>query len=469
MKLVPIEMQYKEGVKNKDAKDYADSIGRLPYILINGVTIENPDVEYFKLFNDRYLPEIEMTFKDPTNKIFDAQYPLDQQLLSIFIKANSDLLQPIRMDFYIIKFDAIKSDGGDSEDKTYELKAQLNVPFYIQNTSNKGNSYDVLQKIASQIDLGFASNIEKTNDEMTWINCGIDFIREQVPEIVKRSYIDDNTFTWAYVDFYYNLNYIDIEKQIQETTKDSSTLSGTEKLDGKQSLLPLILSNHPDKNSTNLYIDKYNLVNNSTEVNFNLGYQPYIYYYDTTSKNLSSVKLDPISSKGDKNNLIVMKGQPQDNNYNLNQHKNYFLGKVDESNSHINYLYSEKLNEHNMEFFQKIRMSINLPNVNFQLYRFQPVNIEIYKLRELDSNENPVTKKDVETAKNTDKYKLNERLSGDWVIIGINYTYMKPKPKRGKDKPPGKMIQEVIVAKRELTAIGERDSAGTHDSWSNGS
>jgi hypothetical protein len=446
-------MNYKEGVKDKDVLDYSSSIGKLPYIVINGVTIESKDITHFKLYNDKFLPQIEMTFKDPTNKIFDSQYPLDQQLISILISSNSDLLMPIRMDFYITNFDSVKSKGGETEENTYVLIGELNVPYYIMNSSNKGSSYDVLKTLAKQVELGFASNIEKTNDEMTWINCGIDIIREQIPEIIKRSYISDNTFTWAYVDFYYNLNYVDIEKQLKQSTKGEKTMDGTEKLSGEQKTLPLILSNHPDKNSTNLYIDKYNLLNHSTNVNFELGYEPYIYYYDILDKNLTTVKLDPISTKGNKNNLIVMKGQPKNENYALNQRKNYFLGKTDNDNAHKNYLYAEKLNEHNLEFLQKIRMSVILKNINFQLYRFQQIKIEIYKLRELDARENPITPEQIETAsKNQDKYKLNERLSGDWIIIGINFAYSK------KGKTPGKMVQEIIVSKRELTALGDRDS-----------
>ena len=456
--LISLQIKYKDGVKDKDAKDYSDSIGKLPFIVINGVTIENTDVIYFRLYNDRFLPMIEITFRDPTNRIFDSKYPLDQQIVSILIRSNSDILKSIRMDFYITQFDAVKNKPGDVEDKVYELLGELNVPYYIKNSRSKGTSYEVLKKIAAQTDLGFASNItDKTDDEMTWINCGIDYVREQIPEIVKKSYINDNTFTWAYVDFFYNLNYVDIEKQLMETTKNSQSMAGTEALTGEQVMLPLILSNHADKNNTNLYIDKYNLVNNSTDVNFTLGYQPYIYYYNTKDKNLSIVKLDTISTKGDKNNLIVLKGQPNDNNYNINQRKNYFMGKVDTNNVHKNYLYADKLNEHNLEFLQKIRMNIILKNINFQLYRFQPVRIEIYKLRELDSNLNPMTPSDIESAKNQDKYKLNERLSGDWLIIGINFTYI------NKGNNPGKMVQEIIVAKRELTALGERDSKGTEN------
>lgn len=442
-KLVPLKFDYKEGVKDKDAKSYAEDIGKMPYIVMNGVTIESKDITYFKLHNDRYLPEIEMTFSDPTNKIFDSKYPLDQQKISLLIKANETLLMPIRMDFWITEFGSAKSKGGDSDSKVYDLVAKLDVPLIIKNSSFKGTSYEVLKKIAEQTEMGFASNIENdTNDSMTWINCGIDYVREQIPEIVKRSYISDNTFLWAYVDFWYNLNYIDIEKQLSLSTKDDKGLPGCERLSGEQKTIPLILSNHPNYNQTNQYIDKFNLLNNSTDVNFKLGYNPHIYYYMTKEKNVSNVLLDTISTKGDKSDKIVMKGQPTDNNYGLDQQKNYFIGKNDTDNSHKNYLYAEQLNLHNIDFLQKIRMVIVLGTINFGLYRFQPVNIQLYKTKELDDNPNPVTVDDVKTSKDVDKYKLNERLSGDWLIIGINYSFTNG----------GSLTQEITVIRRELSA-----------------
>ena len=444
-KLVTLEMSYKKGVKDEDADVYAQGIGKLPYIVLNGVTIEAKDVSYFKLHNDRYLPELEMTFTDPTNKLFDAQYPLDQQIISILIKSNESLLMPIRMDFWVKEFTSVKSKGGDSENKQYDLTAGLDVPFIIKNDSYKGTSYDVLKKLADQADLGFASNIDSTNDNMTWINCGIDVIREQAQEIVRRAYIDDNTFLWSYVDFWYNLNFVDIEKQLNLSTKEDMGLSGSEQLTGDKKTIPLLLTNHPDYNQTSQYFDKFNLNNASTEVNHRLGYKPHIYYYMVKEKNITNIILDPISTQGDKGDKIVLKGQPQDNNYNLNQEKNYFLGKNDTDNSHSNYLYAEQLNYHNLEYLQKLSMNIVLNKINFQLYRFQLIHIEFYKLKELDSSPNAITTSDIATGKNADKYKLNERLSGDWLIIGINYTYVK---KGGAYN----LIQEISVVRKELSA-----------------
>jgi hypothetical protein len=444
-KLVPIEFSYKEGVKDPDAAVYAEGIGKLPLIIINGVQIETKDVSYFKLHNDKFMPEIEMIFSDPTNRIFDSRYPLDSQILSIMMKSNETLLMPIRMDLWIGKFISVKNKAGDSDYKQYELTANLDVPIIIKFASYKGTSYNVLKKIANMAEMGFASNIENTDDNMTWINSGIDHTREFIPEIVKHSYINDNTFLWAYVDFWYNLNYIDVEKQLNLSTNEDKSLSGNEAITGEKYTIPLILSNHPDYNMTNQYIDKFNLINESTNINREIGYKSHIYFYDIKEKEISNVLLDTISTKGDKNDKIVLKGQPDDNQYAIDQRKNYFLGKNNIDNAHKNYLYAEKLNEHNLKFLQKVRMNIVLSKLNFQLYRFQSVNIQLYKLKELDSDPNPVTMADVEQSKNMDKYKLNERLSGDWIILGINYTYVR---KGDNDK----LIQEITVARRELSA-----------------
>jgi len=442
--LKKLEFPYKETVKDKSAASYADDIGKLPYIVLNGVTIETKDVSSFTLYNDRYLPEVEMTFIDPTNKLWDSSYPLDQQILSIMIKSNEELLMPIRMDFFVNNFTSVKSKSGDSDLKEYELLAKLDVPYFIKNNSFKGNSYDVLKKIAKETELGFASNIETTNDEMTWLNSGIDYVREMIPDIVKHSYINDSTFLWAYIDFWYNLNYVDIEKQMNVSTVDDKALTGNSKISGSEDVIPLKLSNHPDNSSTDQYFDKFNLVNDSTEVNYDLGYNPHIYWYQLKEKNINNVLLDTISDKGNSSDKIVMKGQPDNNNYSNNQQKNYFLGEIDIDNVHKNYLYSEKSNEHNLEFLQKIRMKVILKKANFQLYRFQMINLLIYKLQELDSSPNVVTKNDIEKGKDQDKYKLNERLSGDWLIIGINYTYTK--------KSGEQFLQEITLVKRELSA-----------------
>lgn len=449
-KLKTLEFSYRNDVDDKDVSIYSSSIGKFPYVVINGVTVQSDDMNYLKLYNNNFLPGIEISFRDPTNKLHDSNYPLDQQIVSILIDSNSDLLMPIRMDFYIISFNSIKNVS-QNESNTYLLVGVLDVKRIIKNYSINGTSYESLKKLSQILDLGFASNIDNTNDKMIWVNTGVDFATDYIKDIVKHSYMNDNTFLWAYVDFYYNLNYVDVEKQMKEDISNSQVTANSQFVTGEQKTLPLILSNHPDKNATNLYIDKYNLVNESYTVNYKQGYNPLIIYYDINNRNIGNYHIDPMSTKGDKGDQIVMKGQPEDDNYLKDQEKNYYIGKIDSDNMHTNYIYAEMLNEHNLNYLQKIRMSVILTNPNYQLYRFQKVKIEIYKLMELDDKLISVPKSDIMDSVNVDRYKLNERLSGEWLITGINFTF-----KMGNKR---NFVQELVVAKRELSA-----TAGLTDS-----
>jgi hypothetical protein len=262
------------------------------------------------------------------------------------------------------------------------------------------------------------------------------------------SYKDDSGFMWSFIDFYYNLNYIDAEIELKEdTSKNTTTLVDSGQ---GEKIVPLILTNHPDYNMTNMYINTYNLENASTEVNLNIGYKYNVRYYDMLSETVKTQMLESISDSGIDNNLIVMKGQPFDYKdiYENAQNDNWY-GKQDTDNVHENYIKSVVQNHNNLEFLQKIKMRISLKNLNFTIYRFQPIKVEIYEMsdvmRETDLSQTNVYNKETDLKK-VDSNKINHRLSGDWLITGINYTFSQTNG----------IVQEVTLIKRELTAFYEK-------------
>ena len=88
-------------------------------------------------------------------------------------------------------------------------------------------------------------------------------------------------------------------------------------------------------------------------------------------------------------------------------------------------------------------MKVTLNIMNFNLYRFQKIDIRFYKLKELSDKENVVqiNQKNIDkTGIDYDEKKLNQRLSGEWLITGINYSFNKI----------GGFSQDVTVVKREL-------------------
>jgi hypothetical protein len=109
-------------------------------------------------------------------------------------------------------------------------------------------------------------------------------------------------------------------------------------------------------------------------------------------------------------------------------------------------MYAYEQNLKNIEYLQKVKMVVNLKVINFNLYRFQKIKVKFYKLHELDANEKTVnfTQQDIDNpsfvSKDYDADKINNRLTGEWLITAINYTFNKI----------GGFSQEVTMVKREL-------------------
>lgn len=434
LKTQDIKIKYEPSTDTKVVEDNANQIGKYPYVYINGLVIQYNDIISLLLFNSKFLPEIELQFRDPTNKIIDPLFPVDDEIVSIFIQSNSELLMPVRMDFKITNFNIIKEDN----DISYMLTGVLNVSnlFYTPFSSYNMTSYNVLKKLSEESELGFCSNIKDTDDKMSWINpseTNLDFITE----ILKFAYLSQDAFLWAYIDFYYNLVYVDIEQLLNEDIKDNKQLANKRVFDYNQvdDLEDLIMTNHPDKNGSSLYINKYNLLNSSTFVNLNQGYHAFVYYHDTNTTLIYKILLDSISHSGKDNDQVIMKGKIGDfKTLYANNINNVFMGKQDSDNVHEKFLYANQQNSNNLNFLQKVKMKVVLNSTNFNLYRLQLLQLNLYKTGELDNPD----------AQNLDKEydsKLNKALSGNWLITGINYTFSKQKGN----------TQEISLVKREIT------------------
>jgi hypothetical protein len=442
--LKEIIIKYNDDVQDKYAQDYIDKIGQYPFVIFNGLILEYKYFIDFKLYNDLFLPRLEMKFRDMSNKMIDSMFPLDDNKISIFIKSPSENLLPIRMDFKIVEFNPIKNEV-NSEDVVYNLKGILDVSslYFTIFGSYKGTSLDVLKNLAQELGLGFATNIENTNDQQTWINPAdtkIDFIED----ITLASYKSDDSFMLSYVDFYYNLNYIDIETQFGDSTNLKGLSNNTFIINNnEENLQVLFLTNHPDAYGSNNYISKYNLLNESTNVNLEIGYFGEITYYKKIEKEMSIYMLDTISTENDNN--VVLKSNSDDSTENLYNFggSHVYFGTIDTDNIHNNYHYAVFQNLRNVKYFQKVRMKVILPVLNFNLYRFQMINVKLYKMQEMDSKVRYTSKGDINelAGKNIYEDKLNKRLSGDWMITGINFRF----------NPDNGWEQEINLSRRELS------------------
>lgn len=445
IELKDITLNYNKEVNDTYADDYISKIGQSPFVIFNGLIIDYSQIIDFKLSNDDFLPKLQMVYKDVSNKMIDSLFPLDDSIISVYIKSPSDSLRPIRMDFKIMKFKPQKN-GTNNEQIIYDIVGYLDVSalYFTIFCSYKGTSFDVIQQMCKEMGLGFASNISSTNDKQAWINPANSKI-EFIQDIVESSYKGDESFMVSYIDLYYNLNFIDVESQFSDETKDLKGIMNDTFIlkNNKETIASLFLTNHPDEYQTANYISRYNILNESTAVNLDIGYFGALRYYKKIERELDIFNVNALYDTAN-DDTIVLKSNSNTTPENLSNFggSHTYYGTIDTDNMHENYHYATIQNKMNLNFLQKVRMKVVLSKPNFNLYRFQMISVKLYKMQEIDSKLRYNNNAKINDLANKNIYedKLNMRLSGDWMITGINYCFSNS---NGWE-------QEINLARREL-------------------
>jgi len=428
--LVDITINIKD-MNEKESQEYVGNLGLKPLIYFAGMHIQENNINSLKIHSFNFAPTIDMVFTDSSGLLDDKQYPLDNSIISIFIDSKSEVYKEIRVDFKILKFDILKRQNGGT---TFTLQGVLNCDYlFLQDNIalRDMSSYQALEQIAKDSGLGLASNLDSTNDTMTWINpylTGSEFIQS----IVQRSYAKDESFMWTYIDLYNNLNFVDVEKSIETPVKIDSTLPQTYLTEKKEiASKKLVLTNDVAMKNGNTYFSDAQILNRSTEMSIETGYRRRVHMYDISGNwgdkagEFLIFDLDSINTPGSENNLVVLKSSPTGEDFYKNNINHEYLGKLDKDNVHLDYLYATSQNSHNINNLQKIALKILMPQANYSLARYQKVQVAF-------SNQSTGI-----TAGH-----VNSRLSGEWIIIGIGYESTK--------RNAGRLDQVVTLVRREL-------------------
>jgi hypothetical protein len=148
-------------------KEFVESFGNLPFLWYNAYQIEYNNIKNLELSYVDNIPHINVTFRDSLGKMKDEGMPLDDSRISFFLNPRTKLLKPIHLDFKIIDF---------SENKgIYQIQGFLDVKdLYLKKFKSypKLTSFGLYKQISKDLGLGFNSNIDDTDDKMTWINTG---------------------------------------------------------------------------------------------------------------------------------------------------------------------------------------------------------------------------------------------------------------------------------------------------------
>lgn len=408
IKLNPININM-SGFSEDEKGYFVKGLGLLPFVWYNSYQISYQDITYFTLFHDGILPNIKMTFRDTLNIIKSDGYPLDDTKIVIFLNSRSKSLKSIYMQFKITSF----SDNGNN---IYSLTGIIDVSsLYVKKYKafQDKNSFDCLQEVAKDLGLGFNSNISSTNDKMTWISPGVKY-NQFIDDVILNSYLSDDSFLIGYIDYFYNINYIDIESELRRDVSNDNMVdtSGIEQYTisdptskEEDRIIPLQLTTDSSLKNTNAFIKSYKITNDSTFISLDKGYSTKVKFYDFNKKDLLIFDVDSITSDGDKS--IILKGAPADEKFFKENYNSIWTGKIDVDNVHTNYNYAIVQNRRNLDDLVKISCELTLGNPNFNFYKFQKVFISFINSTVTASSREIQLK----------------RLTGHWIITDISYIY----------------------------------------------
>jgi len=420
-------------------------------IMINQYTFDEDDITNMELDCNGSVPTISLVINDSTGMFNVDTFPRDGDVINLRIGTlDKKTYKDIRMDFDITYVDTPPQQS-DATNGTYMFMGRAKIPGFFADeckSYGEGTSLEHLELIANDLGLGFATNIETSNDSMHLI---LPFTTryETMIDLVRHSYVDDESFQAVSIDAYYNINYVNLNSIFNgEDTFDDAIMAYNAILDDSptakdddvnQRTLPLFLSNHARDEGTNRYITGQALQNISGGITMKNGYKRTIQYYEMDSEDgLVSHDITPMSTKNMKDIEEPMRGRRDEDRY-KHEVKYKYLGRrtgdVETTNTHINYEYAAVANEQNMDECRKMSLEVSLETFNPAIHRYQRIPIAVYT-NEMDRlrADKFLKEKKAESEFDTEKvsedaigdpaaHVLDEFMSGYYIVDGITYTY----------------------------------------------
>jgi hypothetical protein len=493
---IKLDEIFVEDTESKEAKEKSVNVAPTPYktssragafvpmIYINTHKFSEDELQSMEVSMNGRIPTISARLCDNDNK-FAISPPIDGDVISLYLRPpDADNQKPIRIDFYIT------SINSSVKDRIYNVNGQMKIPQlyreYCKSFPN-ANSFDHLQDVCEQTGLGFASNEESTDDSMPRI-CGFDTYETFVNDIVFTSYKDDDSFFDWYIDPYYYLCFVNVNKQfsLEDKTEDvniSSSIPASSQPDigdtgpAEDNIKgSLILTNNTTMGEKNVFINRYSVENRSGNVWLSNGYKRYGQWLNIGSENeVQEAFTDPLTTKGAETDYILLKGRKSDGDFYNTMSKSIWLGKqapyLEKGNVHDNYTFSKIHNHQNLEEITKTTLEVELSGMNFYIYKYMRIPVAIYesgnpKNQELLKGRNEALgedNKNSEAAKNTPLGKIaamdmqptdedgtpkqtdqvkNELLSGYYVVTGIRFNY-------APDDSPSMLKMCLTLSRRE--------------------
>jgi len=472
--------------KEKNQKDEDSMSVEFPLIRINDYIFNRNEIISMNIDCTEFLPKISLTVRFLLQAFLSKEMPKDGDIISLAIRNRSDVLRIVRNDYVITGVHVIPN--------LTEVKTPVQMTFYgelfipgLKSQKNdfsfEGTTFKAAQDFAKRYGLGFATNESDTDDKQIWLKANIagDIF---INNLIDRAWKDNQSFYTCWIDLYYNLNFININKQLLSSETEIDAAVALTILDKnwnyganaeQEKAVPMVkvFSNFINYRTTPFYIKSWRPINRSSNITFQLGTKMTCemfehnknIYEDPNKKKYWAVSIEPCYDKEKQNKMILLRGRAayvkDEKNKDL-QRTNYSYVDLYEKfpwlgiqytisnpdadnlqwdgNHHKNYQVARVQNLINNKELNKLNLHIEVNGNNFNILRGDKMPVILVKY---DSFENIQINPDVEFNDMLDLF-----YSGWYLVKGFVLTYS------GENK--GSIVsgftQEFILTRREWPA-----------------
>jgi len=410
-----------------------------PVVFINGYFVDKFLMD-FSLDLNEILPVVSFKFYTGIATFLAVSYPKDGDIVSIYIRSNVNVYKPVRMDFNILSVDSNVSDMPDGDMIVFSILGECRVPgFYSEVCKAYRNktSYDTLFQVSQDLNLGFATNDPNMNDTMTWICPNLSYYNF-IKDVSLSSYKDDRSFYATWVDIYYNLNFVNINNQLeaQDVAQTVKVQVGAGKGAANDTLfpgiellpvdLPLLITNSLSYAGYPFYINGYTLISEAGNTTNKMGYVQVVQFYDENTEYKESAAVKSVSysiqattTEDVQENMVLQRGRASEKEY-LKEVRKKWMGILDsgaEGQVHPNYLQARVQNPLNLSDVTKFTLQVETISYFAGFYRGQCVPVAIYTIKKGPRMENTGISNDQKSS-NSSGIILDQFLSGTYVLMG---------------------------------------------------
>lgn len=236
-----------------------------PIICINDYFVQPEEIVNLEIDCTSFIPKISLELAPHTDELTSKNAPKDGDIISVFIRTTNDIITPLRCDFIITDNRITNGNFTTRYIPQYKMKmvGKLFIPGIDKrhrSYANAGTSKDTLKKMAKELGIGFATNdFDNTADKQLWL-CPNTRLSDYINDIVEHSWKDEQSFFKSWIDIYYNLNFINVNKTLvsSDTDLDITAFTSTRDI---QALYPISTKTSDTKAIPKMFINDSLLLN----------------------------------------------------------------------------------------------------------------------------------------------------------------------------------------------------------------